>query len=105
MATAGSTDRTLRRIEPLASSPPETSGETPPATEPLSSVERLPAFIGRARGQLVRLSFWTAVFLPVLYVPLLLAGTGTTQELLLGLIGAHVVALLGGRSYHGSIPQ
>lgn len=48
-------------------------------------------------------AFWSAIALPLLYVPLLAAGLGTTQDLLLflGLFALHLVALFGGRS-HGS---
>jgi hypothetical protein len=46
-------------------------------------------------------AFWSAIALPLLYVPLLAAGLATTQDLLLflGLFGIHVIALFGGRSY------
>lgn len=46
-------------------------------------------------------AFWSAIALPLLYVPLLAAGLATTQDLLLflGLFGLHVTALFGGRSY------
>lgn len=47
------------------------------------------------------LAFWSAIALPLLYVPLLMAGLGSTQDLLLflGLFALHLAALLGGRSY------
>lgn len=47
------------------------------------------------------LSFWSAIALPALYVPLMVAGIDTTRGLLLflGLIGLHLLALFGGRSY------
>lgn len=50
------------------------------------------------------LSFWSAIALPVLYLPLLVAGIDTTQELLLflGLFALHVLALVGGRSWYPS---
>jgi hypothetical protein len=46
-------------------------------------------------------AFWSAIALPLLYVPLLAAGIGSTQDLLLflGLFALHLVALFGGRSY------
>lgn len=45
--------------------------------------------------------YWSAILLPVLYIPILLTRLHTTEELLLflGLFGLHVVALIGGRSY------
>lgn len=101
MATADSRDRALRLTELQASSSPEAFDGTTPAAEPLLTVGR---FLTSVRGQLVRLSFWSAVFLPVLYVPLFLSGAGTPQELVLWLIGAHVVALIGGRTYHTTLP-
>lgn len=47
------------------------------------------------------LAFWSAIGLPLLYVPLLASGLGSTQDLLLflGLFALHLVALFGGRSY------
>jgi len=46
-------------------------------------------------------AFWSAIALPLLYLPLLGAGLRTTQDLLLfmGLFALHLVALVGGRSY------
>lgn len=69
-----SNDRTARERRPLVGS----------LSEPLSAV-----------------AFWSAIALPLLYVPLLAAGLATTQDLLLFLclFGLHVIALLGGRSY------
>lgn len=48
-------------------------------------------------------AFWSAIALPLLYVPLLAAGLGTVQDLLLflGLFALHLVALFAGRS-HGT---
>lgn len=48
------------------------------------------------------LAFWSAILLPVVYVPLFLAGIATTAELVafLGLFVLHVVALIAGRSGH-----
>ena len=47
------------------------------------------------------LSFWLAIALPALYLPLLFAGLSTVSDLaaFLGLFGLHVAALAGGRSY------
>lgn len=51
--------------------------------------------------QAERLLFWSAVILPVVYLSLLFARFDTTRELPLffGLLGLHIVALIGGRSY------
>lgn len=53
------------------------------------------------RSVIVRVMYWSAILLPVLYIPILLTRLHTTEELLLflGLFGLHVVALIGGRSY------
>lgn len=50
---------------------------------------------------LAAIAFWSAITLPVLYLPLLMAGLSTTQDLLLflGLLALHLAALLAGRSY------
>lgn len=53
------------------------------------------------RTQFAMLSYWIAIVLPLLYLPLLLARIETTGELLLflGIFGLHVLALIGGRSH------
>ncbi len=53
------------------------------------------------RTVFVRVMYWSAILLPVVYIPLLLMRLHTTEELLLFLVlfGLHVVALIGGRSY------
>jgi hypothetical protein len=45
--------------------------------------------------------YWSAVLLPVIYIPLLLTRLHTTQDLLLflALFGLHVIALFGGRTH------
>lgn len=47
------------------------------------------------------LSFWVAIALPALYLPLLATGIDGPDGLLLflGLLGLHVLALVGGRGY------
>lgn len=57
--------------------------------------------VGSLSEPLSAVAFWSAIALPLLYVPLLAAGLGTTQDLLLflGLFVLHVIALIGGRSY------
>lgn len=47
------------------------------------------------------LSFWLAIALPAIYLPLLFTGLSTVPDLVtfLGLFGFHLVALVGGRSY------
>lgn len=54
------------------------------------------------RAPMAALSFWCAIILPVLYLPLFASGIETTAGLLafLGLFGLHVLTLIGGRSYH-----
>jgi hypothetical protein len=57
----------------------------------------LPAAVSAGRA----VGFWTAVGLPVLYLPLLAHGLDGTQDVLvfLGLLLVHLVALFGGRNY------
>ncbi|PSQ18617.1 hypothetical protein BRD00_04850 [Halobacteriales archaeon QS_8_69_26] len=60
----------------------------------LTTIRRFAVFV---RG----LAFWTAVVLPVLYLPPLLAGPASTTELtvLSALIGVHVAAIIVGHNY------
>lgn len=53
------------------------------------------------RRPLSALSFWTAIALPALYLPLLFHGIGSVDQLalFLGLLGLHVLALTGGRRH------
>ena len=97
MRTTDSTDPAPLVAERVAPPPGGASdGATPEAPPVLPGVKRI-------RGSLVRLSFWSAVLFPGLYVALLLPGTVATRELLLlGLLVTHVLTLLGGRSYPGS---
>lgn len=48
------------------------------------------------------LSFWSAITLPILYVPLLVSGLETAEGLVvfLGLFGTHLLTLFGGRKYN-----
>ena len=57
--------------------------------------------LGRLRRSLSALSFWGAIALPAVYLPLLVAGIETTGGLtaFLLLFGLHVFALVGGRRY------
>lgn len=56
---------------------------------------------GRIQRSLTALSFWGAIALPGVYLPLLAAGIETTGGLatFLLLFGFHVFALVGGRRY------
>ena len=67
-----------------------------------STRDRRP-LVGDLSEPLSAVAFWGAIALPVLYVPLLAAGLGSTQDLLLflGLFALHLAALFGGRT-HGS---
>jgi hypothetical protein len=60
-------------------------------------------FLGVLSEPLSAVAFWSAIALPLLYVPLLAAGLGSIQDLLLflGLFAIHLVALFAGRT-HGS---
>jgi len=57
------------------------------------------------RSALAALAFWIAIALPALYLPLLFAGIESTDGLLafLGLLGLHVVTLVGGRRYRSTV--
>ncbi len=51
----------------------------------------------RIRRYVVTIAFWSAVGLPLVYVPILLGGVGVVPPLVL--IGLHLLALVGGRGY------
>lgn len=55
----------------------------------------------RVRTALSAVSFWTAITLPLVYVPLLTRGLESPDAVLvvLGLLGFHVLSLVGGRNY------
>lgn len=55
----------------------------------------------RVGSYLPMVFYWSAILLPLLYLPLLVTRIETTQELslFLMLVGLHIVALVGGRSY------
>lgn len=56
----------------------------------------------RVRTAASALSFWAAVLLPLLYLPVLSVAIGRQGgvDFVLGLLGLHVLALIGGRSYN-----
>jgi len=62
---------------------------------------REPSFIQRFRSYLSPLLFWSAIVLPLLYLPLLAIGIDTTTHLgtLLALLLLHFFCLLAGHSY------
>lgn len=53
------------------------------------------------KGPIAAISFWGAIALPAIYIPLLVIGIETLPELLvfLGLFGLHLSALIIGHSY------
>ena len=57
--------------------------------------------VGDLSQPLSALAFWSAIALPLLYVPLLAAGLDSSGDLLLflGLFALHLAALFGGRTY------
>lgn len=69
--------------------------------DPVRAVRSLRRYVGMP---LSALSFWIAIALPVFYLPLLAAGIDSVDGLLLflGLLGLHVLALVGGRG-HGTL--
>ena len=50
---------------------------------------------------LTAVSFWFAIVLPAVYLPLLVAGIESASGLatVIGLVGLHVAALIGGRTH------
>ena len=58
----------------------------------------------RVSVPLSALSFWVAIALPAIYLPLLVAGIDGGEDLLLflALLGLHVLALVGGRDHRGT---
>lgn len=62
---------------------------------------------GRALAGVRRLAFWTAVVLPVLYVPPLIAGPDSPGQLaaLAALVAVHVVAILVGHDHRRVTPE
>lgn len=60
-----------------------------------------PSVVSALSEPLAAVAFWSAVGLPLLYVPLLANGLsgGRDLTLFLGLFGLHLVALVAGRSY------
>lgn len=54
-----------------------------------------------ALDSLSALAFWSAIGLPILYLPLLVTGLSNAGDLLvfLGLFTVHILALLAGRSH------
>ncbi len=53
------------------------------------------------RRRLAATAFWSGIALPLLYLPLMAQGIETLPRLglVLGLLGLHLVALLGGREH------
>ena len=66
-----------------------------------TSVHRI---TGELRGPIAAVSFWSAIVLPALYVPLLFNGIEGIDGLgvFLGLFGLHVLALVGGQHHRGN---
>lgn len=54
------------------------------------------------RAPVAALSFWSAVLVPVFYVPVFVAGLDSTEKLIvfLGLSTVHLLALIGGRGHN-----
>lgn len=65
------------------------------------SAESTPPVERWVRSPVTALSFWSAVTLPALYVPLFASGLHNPETIALffGLLAVHVVALYGGRRY------
>ncbi|MFO7833276.1 MAG: hypothetical protein R6V31_04295 [Halohasta sp.] len=53
------------------------------------------------RATIRRVSFWAAILLPVVYLPLLSSGSGAeTGSLVLGLLALNLIALFVGHNHH-----
>lgn len=75
-----------------------------PSVESASNVPAGSLLAGSKRmvvGSISALAFWSAIALPVLYLPLLAKGLSSVDDLLafLALLGVHILALLAGRSH------
>lgn len=57
--------------------------------------------VRRIRAQVVMLLYWSAILLPVIYLPLLFTRiqSGEKLVLFLSLVGLHLVALIGGQNH------
>lgn len=86
---------------PETSLPTSTRLGATAGAEEANDVDRLKLPTGSVAAPLSALSFWMAIALPALYLPLLFTGLSTVPDLLtfFGLFGLHLVALFGGRSY------
>ncbi|WP_253737106.1 hypothetical protein [Halohasta salina] len=73
----------------------------PPSFGPLGRLSNsLPAIVARLRASACGLAFWTAIALPLGYLPLFILDVGGLSiEMLVGLLVAHVVVLVVGHSY------
>jgi len=73
----------------------------PPSFGPLGRLSNsLPAVAARLRTSARGLAFWTAIALPLGYLPLFtLDISGLSMEMLVSLLVAHVVMLVVGHSY------
>ena len=77
------------------SQPTPSTSDRPPGTGRIDPPGRW------IRRPVSAISFWGAIALPLLYLPLFYVGIDTTNELVafLGLFGVHVLALVGGRHH------
>lgn len=78
------------------------TAQSNPTDERSTRVESSALITRWVRTSLSALSFWSAISLPVLYIPLFVSGLESTTGLglFLGLFGLHVLALIGGRKYN-----
>lgn len=85
-------------------SPPHsdrTAGRDPPSDEQSTDRARLERILPQLAGTVRVASFWTAIVLPFMYVPLLATGLSTAAETttFLGLLGVNLLALYAGHSH------
>lgn len=69
---------------------------------PATTEEAGPLVVRWIRTPMIALSFWSAITLPLLYLPLFASGIETTTGLMifLALFGMHLLALVGGHGHH-----
>ncbi|WP_135828169.1 hypothetical protein [Halorussus halobius] len=75
------------------------TGTADESTTALPSLARAAGEAARERVQFT--GFWSAVLLPLVYVPMLVGGAAASRpSAVVALLGAHALALVAGHGYH-----